>query len=505
MTSKVKELKSPLSTVNGGTSTPTSSSSSPAIDRFLNPINLLSRKNSIKSISNVSINSFTEYKPPIDVDKKPQQPIPQIREVNYSAKAGLLELPIQCEKKSAITGGNFTIMLVGGPQTGKTSFINALFGTKLVQDKTFPQENDRLSISKFQLIENNIKLNLRVIESVNFANSYNSQTSWISLCKYIDDQFKFYFKQCQQPERLNLIDSRVHCCIYFLKPTCQLLSNLDIQTMKSLCSKTNLIPVIAKSDMLTKKELTSFQKLVQVALIEYKINVCSHIPNQNLLTEIQEKVPFVIVSSLEKHVNQNAKLVRGRLYPWGLVEVENEFHCDFSYLKNLLIVENMLEFISSTEVFYENFRSAYMKTTIFKNSDFENGELQPDLPLDYFAAIEEPQIESAFNDTTSNSLESLEKETNNRILKFHQDQNTRLKTWKRYLVEEQERLQNEISNLADMRNELQDIIDQYEQEIKNEKENSVHSNGKGSIESVCPVPTETCDEKEVSSPTEELF
>jgi hypothetical protein len=47
-------------------------------------------------------------------------------------------------------------------------------------------------------------------------------------------------------------------------------------------------------------------------------------------------VPFSIVGS-NTLLEVNGKRVRGRLYPWGVVEVENKDHCDFVKLRNMLI------------------------------------------------------------------------------------------------------------------------------------------------------------------------
>lgn len=47
-------------------------------------------------------------------------------------------------------------------------------------------------------------------------------------------------------------------------------------------------------------------------------------------------MPFSIVGS-NSLLEVNGKRVRGRLYPWGVVEVENKDHCDFVKLRNMLI------------------------------------------------------------------------------------------------------------------------------------------------------------------------
>ncbi|KAJ3355069.1 Cell division control protein 3 [Entophlyctis luteolus] len=50
--------------------------------------------------------------------------------------------------------------------------------------------------------------------------------------------------------------------------------------------------------------------------------------------------------------------VRGRKYPWGLIEVDNESHCDFVKLRQMLIRSHMEELKEHTiDVLYENHRS----------------------------------------------------------------------------------------------------------------------------------------------------
>lgn len=47
-------------------------------------------------------------------------------------------------------------------------------------------------------------------------------------------------------------------------------------------------------------------------------------------------MPFSVIGSTER-VTVNGKKVFGRQYVWGIAEVENESHCDFVKLRNLLI------------------------------------------------------------------------------------------------------------------------------------------------------------------------
>ena len=54
----------------------------------------------------------------------------------------------------------------------------------------------------------------------------------------------------------------------------------------------------------------------------------------------------------------DGRQVRGRAYPWGIVEVDNEEHCDFVKLRQMLIRTYMEELREYTDdVLYENWRT----------------------------------------------------------------------------------------------------------------------------------------------------
>lgn len=69
--------------------------------------------------------------------------------------------------------------------------------------------------------------------------------------------------QEQQPRRTDKIDMRVHACLYFIRPTGHTLKPLDIEVMKRLSSRVNLIPVIAKADTLSPADLARYKTRVR--------------------------------------------------------------------------------------------------------------------------------------------------------------------------------------------------------------------------------------------------
>lgn len=74
--------------------------------------------------------------------------------------------------------------------------------------------------------------------------------------------------------------------------------------------------------------------------------------------EIMSKVPFAVVGANTEVTTPEGRKVRGRRYPWGVIEVDNEDHCDFVKLRQMLIRTHMEELKEHTNnELYENWRS----------------------------------------------------------------------------------------------------------------------------------------------------
>jgi septin family protein len=108
---------------------------------------------------------------------------------------------------------------------------------------------------------------LTVIDTPGFGDYVNNRDSWMPIIEFLDDQHESYMLQEQQPRRVDKIDLRVHACLYFIRPTGHTLKPLDIEVMKRLSSRVNLIPVVAKADTLSPADLARFKQ-----------RVCDHTP-----------------------------------------------------------------------------------------------------------------------------------------------------------------------------------------------------------------------------------
>ncbi|CAG8498008.1 16218_t:CDS:2, partial [Acaulospora colombiana] len=185
---------------------------------------------------------------------------------------GIANLPNQRHKIVAKRGTNFTLMVVvvSCAPSGKemrTTFINTLFTTTIKEKKNQAKRHAKqtektveIEITKAELEEKMFNVKLTVIDTPGFGDYVNNRDSWLPIVEFIDDQHESYMRQEQQPHRKEKLDMRVHSCLYFIRPTGHTLKPLDIEIMKRLGSRVNLIPVIAKADTLTPRDLETFKR-----------------------------------------------------------------------------------------------------------------------------------------------------------------------------------------------------------------------------------------------------
>jgi septin 3/9/12 len=166
--------------------------------------------------------------------------------------------------------------------------------------------------------------------------------SWDPIIKYIKDQHSSYLrKELTAMRDRHIQDTRIHCCLYFINPTGHTLRPIDVIVMKKLSEVVNVVPVIAKADSLTLEERAQFKQLVRAELVHHNIRLYpfdadDHDEDEVALNEsIRAIIPFAVVGS-EKTILVDGRHVRGRKNRWGVVNVEDEDHCEFVHLRNFL-------------------------------------------------------------------------------------------------------------------------------------------------------------------------
>lgn len=107
-----------------------------------------------------------------------------------------------------------------------------------------------------------MRLRLSVIDTPGFGDFVNNDDSWRPIVENIEQRFDTYLEAENKVNRSNIVDNRIHACVYFIQPTGHSLKPLDIEVMRRMHTKVNLIPVIAKSDTLTDEEVALFKERV---------------------------------------------------------------------------------------------------------------------------------------------------------------------------------------------------------------------------------------------------
>lgn len=302
---------------------------------------------------------------------EPAPTVPNVIRKTLAGYVGFANLPNQVHRRSVRKGFQFTAMVVGESGLGKSTLINTLFNTTLYAEKDVPapgQERPKTvaieSISA-DIEENGVRLRLTIVDTPGFGDFVNNDDSWTPILQNIESRFESYLEQENRVNRQKTADNRVHACLYFIQPTGHSMKPIDIEFMRRLHTKVNIIPVIAKSDTLTEEEVRDFKARILADIAHHDIRifqapVYDNEDEETILEteEIASKIPFAIVGSNQYVTTPDGRQVRGRAYPWGVIEVDNEDHCDFVKLRQMLIRTYMEELKEHTNnVLYENWRS----------------------------------------------------------------------------------------------------------------------------------------------------
>eukprot|EP00064_Thunnus_orientalis_P004023 superscaffoldBa00000352_g4034 len=275
------------------------------------------------------------------------------RAVPLAGHVGFDSMPDQLVNKSVNHGFCFNILCVGETGLGKSTLMDTLFNTKFEGEPTqHNQPGVTLKSNTYELQESNVRLKLTVVNTVGFGDQINKEDSYKSIVEFIDAQFEAYLQEELKIKRTlhSYHDTRIHACLYFIAPTGHSLKSLDLVTMKKLDSKVNIIPIIAKSDAISKSELAKFKIKITSELVSNGVQIYQFPTDDESVAEINSTMnadrkppqsgrsvfreaqsasslcrkpashlPFAVVGSTEE-VKIGNKMVKARQYPWGTVQ-----------------------------------------------------------------------------------------------------------------------------------------------------------------------------------------
>uniref|UniRef100_A0A3Q2DKM8 Septin-9-like n=1 Tax=Cyprinodon variegatus TaxID=28743 RepID=A0A3Q2DKM8_CYPVA len=255
---------------------------------------------------------------------KPHHPIPPGKgekshagDFSYVGIDAILE---QMRRKAMKQGFELNLMVVGQSGLGKSTLMNTLFKSKVSRNKSV-QSGPEERIPK---------------------------TVEIKSISHVEERTRPHY----YPNILN---------VYFLDVKMNL-RPLDVEFMRRLSKVVNIVPVIAKADTLTLEERESFKETIREELRANGIDVYPQkefdedAEDRMINDKIREMIPFAVVGS-DQEYQVNGKRLLGRKTKWGTIEVENIAHCEFAYLRDLLIRTHMQNIKDITgSIHYETYR-----------------------------------------------------------------------------------------------------------------------------------------------------
>lgn len=318
---------------------------------------------------------------------------------------GISNLPNQHCSNSTRREHTYNLIVVGAKGLGKTTFVNNLVRKKIFkkslyldkkdgEEKTIQFiENNQISapksykicddyikyndkdewdptwfeeckatfeLTEAQIIERGIKVHFTVLEVDNIGDCVDNTDVHLPIISYINKRYKEYFISEQNYRRNDILDVRVHACLYFFEPAGHWIREIDRKNIAEISQMCMVIPIVARSDMFTMEEREIIKRNFHGTLAEDNIR----------LSSIFDICPFFVVSN---HIDEFG-IVYERQYLWGSIPANNKYMCDTEELKNLIVRDKMLYIICECDKFYRLYRNSILKSELLK---YISTELKP--------------------------------------------------------------------------------------------------------------------------------
>ncbi|KAI8583541.1 hypothetical protein K450DRAFT_221655 [Umbelopsis ramanniana AG] len=310
-------------------------------------------------------------------------------------------------RKNVKKGFQFTFMVVGASGTGRTTFVNTLCDSgvlpKKISDNPEEAHNEagiKIKPVSVELDEDGVRISLTIVDTPGFGDNIDNEKCFQEIVGYLESQYDDILAEENRIKRNpRFRDNRVHALLYFIAPTGHALREIDIELMRRLSPRVNVIPVIGRADSLTPQELRDFKRRIMEDIEHYNIPIYNfpYDPEEDDEDTVEENselrtlLPFAIIGSDEEIV-VNGRTVRGRQYPWGAVEVDNPKHSDFARLRSALLSSHLQDLKEITHDFlYENYRTEKLSRTI-NGGDQDGAALDADEMASQSVRLKEEQL-----------------------------------------------------------------------------------------------------------------
>uniref|UniRef100_A0A672Z4Q8 Septin-type G domain-containing protein n=1 Tax=Sphaeramia orbicularis TaxID=375764 RepID=A0A672Z4Q8_9TELE len=181
--------------------------------------------------------------------------------------------------------------------------------------------------SKVLVKERGVHLLLTIIDTPGFGYTVGNSNCWHLVIDYIDSKYEDSLNAESRVNRWQMPDNRVQCCLYFIALSGYGLKPLDMEFMKWLHVKVNIIPLITKPNTMTPEECQQFKKQIMREIQEHKIKIYE----------------FPDTDDEEMKMVRKIKDLRGWQYPWGVAGVNMLIRTHMQDLKLAAVTYNSID------------------------------------------------------------------------------------------------------------------------------------------------------------------
>jgi septin family protein len=259
----------------------------------------------------------------------------------------------------------FNVLLAGDAGLGKSAFIECLLKLKfnsgyvpniLKEGRTSEgpvrPPTHEICHNKASKFEGGLNVNLDLIDTPGYG-TWGRFDEWLrTIGEFIKGENMQYL--CAKEKKSKIDDTRIHLCLYFLEGPH--IKQTDLKALHYLQSQVNIIPILAKADAFTPMEIVQvkLEIIQQCAEAGLRLFDCAKYMREEIRLIAESPLgpcpPFAVISSVECLETTPGKVIYGRVYPWGVCDVNNPCHSDFNLLYHVLIGYLMQPAIEETKL-----------------------------------------------------------------------------------------------------------------------------------------------------------
>lgn len=277
---------------------------------------------------------------------------------------GVSNLPKSHHASLSVRGCNFNVMIVGSHGLGKTTFLSQFFGIPALRKKPFASKSANkywynedvcnIQISTAKTVESDFTVSLTLVEVDCIGDSTNNAECHEPLADLLETNFRDFEDKLRENVRALVDDRRVHLCLYMLEPL-DTVKMVDLEVMKVVSRYCNIVPVIAKADLVDTDQMENIRR-----------NVRDQLDANNIVPYEDRKngysAPFFVILGPVDGEN----LSEERNYLWGSLNLREFAQNEFYALREFILEKSVVHLKNETEFFYDNYRTSRLASYLME-------------------------------------------------------------------------------------------------------------------------------------------